>query len=309
MSDNQKPLAHEKKESQSMKPHKKNSQSNEQWGVSFVLAVSVHALLFVGLFVVFQWNRVSDEVVYAELWAPAQIASTPAEPVKVEKPQEVEQPKPEPEPEPEPEPAPPPEPPKPQEQAPSEPPEDVIRQQDEEKKKLEEQKRLEEEKRLEEQRKLEEQKRLEEEKRKAEEKKRQEQRRREQAKRLAQQMQQQEMQRLQQTSQNNAAGVSASMGGAQSAVYNSRIVACVRRNLIFSVTPDMKSGQYETVYEVTLLENGQQAAAPKLLKASGLPAYDRAVESAIRMCDPFPVPDNGKPPKTIQLTFDPVDSN
>lgn len=84
MSDNQKPLAHEKKESQSMKPQKKNSQGNEQWGISFVLAVSVHALLFVGLFVVFQWNRVSDEVVYAELWAPAQIASTPVEPVKVE---------------------------------------------------------------------------------------------------------------------------------------------------------------------------------------------------------------------------------
>ena len=60
---------------------------SNHWGVPFVLAVCVHAILFVGLFVVFQWNTESDDVVYAELWAPSQMSNvsqiapeTPKEP-------------------------------------------------------------------------------------------------------------------------------------------------------------------------------------------------------------------------------------
>ena len=324
-------LAHVKQSSQNTGPKKKNSADNAQWGISFVLAVSVHVLLFLGLFFVFQWNRVSDEVVYAELWAPGQLAAPAPQPTE-NKPSQTEDLKTEDSPEPEPQPESPPTQPTNDQKDVEQPLEqDVIRQQDEQKKleelkrleeqkKLEEQKRLEEQKKLEEQKRLEEQKKLEEQKRveqkklldakkRLEEQKRQEQRRREQAKLLAQQLQQQEMQRLEQTSQNNAAGIAATTGGgAQSAVYNSRVVSCVRRNLIFSVTPDMKSGQYKTVYEVTLLENGQQSAAPKLIKASGLPAFDRQVEAAIRKCDPFPIPNSGKAPKTIVLTFDPVET-
>ena len=296
-------------ESQQPRP-KQQMQQPEGWGLPFVMALFVHAILFVGLFVVFQWNTESTEVVYAELWSPTQLANvapnapTPKEPQPVkEEPIKEES-----EPEPEPQPAPPPKAEQPKE---AQPDENTIEQQQEEQKKLEEQTKLEEQKRLQEEQRLQEQKRLEEEKRQAEEKKRQEeaqQRRREQAKRLAQQMQREQMKELQASSQQNVAGVTVQAGGPQSALYSSRIIACIRPNIAFAVSANMKPGQYKAVYEVHLLNDGRQAGAPKLLKPSGLPAFDSAVERAIRACDPFPNHPTGNPPRTIQLTFDPVDS-
>lgn len=281
------------------------------WSLSFVLAVLMHVGLFVGLFVVFQWNTQSEDVVYAELWSPA---PAPAKPLpKVEPPKEVK-PEPEPEPEPQPQPEPPP-PPKAEEPAPI--PEDVIRQQEEEerkKKELEEQKKLEEQKRLEEEkRKREEQKRLEEEKRKKREQERirkeKEKKRKEMARQLAQQMQQDEMKRIDETSKDNAAGrMAGDIGNSQTALYNSRVVACVRKNLIFNVAPDMQPGQYKTEYEVELMPDGKQVGAPKLIRGSSLPSFDKAVETAIRACDPFPTNPAGNTPKTIRLSFDPVES-
>ena len=270
------------------------------WSLSFVLAVLMHAGLFFGLFVVFQWNTQSEEVVYAELWNPA---AEPAKPSpKVEEPKQVE-----PEPEPQPE---PPAPPKAEEPAPV--PEDVIRQQDEEarkKKELEEKKKLEEQKRLEEEKR----KRLEEEKRKKREQERirkeKEKKRQEMARQLAQQMQQDEMKRIDETSKDNAAGrMAGNLGNSQTALYNERVVACVRKNLIFNVAPDMKPGQYKSEYEVELMPDGKQVGAPKLIRGSSLPSFDKAVETAIRACDPFPTNPAGNTPKTIRLSFDPVES-
>jgi colicin import membrane protein len=57
-----------------------------------------------------------------------------------------------------------------------------------------------------------------------------------------------------------------------------------------------------------LLPTGEQAGAPKLLKGSGLPAFDQAVERAIRRCDPFPRPREGAMPRDLDLRFDPVDT-
>lgn len=308
-----KPAVHQQKNDAS----RQQPQQPNHWGLPFVLALFMHAILFIGLFFVFQWNTESTDVVYAELWSPSQMANvTPVTPPKEV--QKTEPPKEEQEPEPEPEPAPPPPPAKVEKPVEQTPDENVIRQQEEEKKKLEEQKKLleqrqlEEQKRLqEEQRRLEEQKKLEEEKRLAEEKKRQEeaqQRRREQARRLAQQMQREQLKELQASSQQNVAGVTVQAGGPQSALYSSRIIACIRPNIAFAVAPNMKAGQYKAVYEVHLLNDGRQAGAPRLLKASGLPAFDQAVERAIRACNPFPNHPTGNPPRTIQLTFDPVDS-
>ena len=289
-----KPAVHQQKNDAS----RQQPQQPNHWGLPFVLALFMHAILFIGLFFVFQWNTESTDVVYAELWSPSQMANvTPVTPPKEV--QKTEPPKEEPEPEPEPEPAPPPPPAKVEKPVEQTPDENVIRQQEEEKKKLVEQKKLEE------QRQLEEQKRL------AEEKKRQEeaqQRRREQARRLAQQMQREQLKELQASSQQNVAGVTVQAGGPQSALYSSRIIACIRPNIAFAVAPNMKAGQYKAVYEVHLLNDGRQAGAPRLLKASGLPAFDQAVERAIRACNPFPNHPTGNPPRTIQLTFDPVDS-
>lgn len=327
-------------------------QAQGRWGVSFALAVLMHALLFIGLFFVFQWNRESEEVVYAELWAPSQLpqgAPVTAAPVeqKPEQEQEQEQ-EPQPQPEekapqepPEEEQTPPPEPQAPQEQAappPSEqvqereqaqPDEEAIRlaeeKQREEEKRLEEQRRLEEQQRLEEQRKLEEQRleeerkleeqkrleeqqRLEEQKRLEAEQKAREERRRAQAKALAQRLQQEQMKQLEASSKDNVAGVMAS-GGRISAQYTARIIGCIRPNIIFTVPPNTHRGQYIARYQVSLAPDGQQKGAPKQLKSSGLPAFDLAVERAIELCNPFPLPPSGRAYDTIQLTFDPVDSN
>ncbi len=314
----------EKKPTHEKAPTEKSSQSHrpvirqkDNWGVSFALAVVVHCMLFVGLFVVFQWNRESDEVVYAELWAPTQLpkgAPVTAKPVAEEKPaetQEEPEPTPAPEPEQKPEPQPeetPPAPQPPEKAAPplqeetekrvEETPEDVIRQQDEEKKR-EEQKKLEEQKRLEEQQRLEEEKRLEAERQA---------RVREQAKQLARRLQQEQMKQLEASSQSNVAGVMAS-GGRISAQYTAQIIGCIRPNIIFTVPPNTRRGQYVARYEVALNPNGEQKGAPRQLKTSGLPAFDLAVERAIEQCNPFPLPPSGRAYETIQLTFDPVDSN
>ena len=47
------------------------------------------------------------------------------------------------------------------------------------------------------------------------------------------------------------------------------------------------------------------------MKSSGLPAYDRAVEAAIRKCNPFPKPkdQSASVPRLVELTFDPVEDN
>ena len=87
-----------KKETQSPNA---NPRQEGPWGVSFVLALCVHTVLFVGLFVVFQWNRESSEVVYAELWAPSSAPQGTVAPVP-EEPKDDVTPEPEPEPEPEP---------------------------------------------------------------------------------------------------------------------------------------------------------------------------------------------------------------
>ena len=60
-------MAEKQTDAQQKTPPKKPVEL-ESWGLSFTLACLMHAVLFVGLFVVFQWNRQSEEVFYAELW-------------------------------------------------------------------------------------------------------------------------------------------------------------------------------------------------------------------------------------------------
>ena len=70
-------------------PESHKTGRDSSWGTSFVLALFMHGFLFAGLFYVVQWTSLSDEVVYAELWAPetAPLAKTPVpEPPKVSEP-------------------------------------------------------------------------------------------------------------------------------------------------------------------------------------------------------------------------------
>ena len=88
-----KPAVHQQKNDAS----RQQPQQPNHWGLPFVLALFMHAILFIGLFFVFQWNTESTDVVYAELWSPSQMANvTPVTPPKEV--QKTEPPKEEPEP-------------------------------------------------------------------------------------------------------------------------------------------------------------------------------------------------------------------
>ena len=52
-------------------PNKPNGSSEGYWGVSFILALIAHGLLFCLLFVAFQWKSQPIGPVYAELWSPS----------------------------------------------------------------------------------------------------------------------------------------------------------------------------------------------------------------------------------------------
>lgn len=101
-------------------------------------------------------------------------------------------------------------------------------------------------------------------------------------------------------------GATGVAGGA--AGYDAQVVGCVRPHIVFNVPEGIRPKQFVAEFEVQLLPTGEQAGAPKLLKASGLAAYDQAVERAIRRCDPFPRPKEGAMPRSLRLTFDPVDT-
>ena len=97
-------------------------------------------------------------------------------------------------------------------------------------------------------------------------------------------------------------------GSGISNAYQAQIVGCIRPHIIFNVPDALRSQQHVAQFEVMLLPTGEQATEPKLLKASGLPAYDQAVERAIRRCNPFPPPKEGTMPRAVRLSFDPVET-
>ena len=56
-------------------------------------------------------------------------------------------------------------------------------------------------------------------------------------------------------------------------------------------------------FRVQLLPTGEQAGPPRLVKSSGNPAFDRAVENGIRRCDPFPRPPSGRFDSSIIIPY------
>lgn len=105
------------------------------------------------------------------------------------------------------------------------------------------------------------------------------------------------------------AGGSPSAGGAGLARgYESQVVSCIRPHIVFSVPDGLRPKQHVAEFEVQLLPSGEQVGIPRLLAPSGLAAYDQAVERAIRRCDPFPRPREGAMPRSLRLTFDPVET-
>jgi colicin import membrane protein len=95
-------------------------------------------------------------------------------------------------------------------------------------------------------------------------------------------------------------------GGRADAGYAEQLRALIRPRIVFAV-PDGTSPQIDAVYQVDLLPTGEILGV-KLLKPSGLPGYDAAVERAIRRTDPFPRKSDGSVDRTVTITFRPVEA-
>ena len=279
---------------------------------SGLLAVAVHVLFIAVLVFGIRWQQRVPEPLVAELW---QEIPTP-KPQPVARPPEPPPPPRTPKPQ-----APPPEPPKPVVQpkpapTPAAPPKADISLQ-EKQRKLKEQKaaaeaqRQEELRQKEEARKEAEARRREEQLRQEELKKQEEARRREEEKhreeaRRADELRMEkeaearrvaildEQQKLAQEVKARTEEEARRRAVAEAAAAQLRALDGFKRRISQKirgrvVLPPGISGNPEAVYSVTLLPGGEVLDV-KLVKSSGVPAYDAAVERAIHAADPLPVP-------------------
>jgi colicin import membrane protein len=237
---------------------------------SFVLAVVMHALLFAALWINVQWRTQPQGDVVAELWGalPPPVEVAPPPPPIVERAPEPEQ-----------------------RDA------DIVVKQEALKKK-EEEKRAADQRRLDEAR-----RRAEEDKRKSEELKRKvEEEKRAAAERDA--VRKAEQQRM--LAQAGGAPATGGAGRSGDASYIGLLVGLIKPRIVFAV-PEGTSAKIHAQVQVDLLPTGEILAV-KVLKPSGLPGYDAAVERAIRRTDPFPRKRDGTIDRTITIDFYPVDA-
>lgn len=204
--------------------------------------------------------------------------------------------------------------------------EEAERKRKEDAESLEEQRKLEAQRREEEQRKLDEEKRKQEEKHKQEEKKQQEEKRRQEDRQRQEEHRRQETQReledeqralvvrrqkqrddaRQQMERELARQMSDELNVERSqlrlqaeAVARGKLVLDYQDRIRLKIRgllrlPPLPKGNIEVVFKVNLLPNGELNGRPVLVKSSGVPAYDSAVERAIVSASPLPLPSDNE---------------
>jgi colicin import membrane protein len=288
---------------------------NEGWR-SAVLAVAMHAVLLMFLWVGVSWQNNEPTEVQAEIWDMKVQDAAPVAPTP-----------PAPEPEPEPEPAPQPivkTPPPPKVEAPPTPKEpDIALERLKQKKKLEEEKKLEETKQAklkkeadEKLAKLEAKKLAD--KKEAEDKLKEEKEEKLAAEKLAADKEKKkaaaeklakdkadkaakdksfaaEMARINGVAAKGSTGTAAqSTGGKVDGGYQAAIRAKLRGNLVYGTIDDT----LKATYEITQLPTGEIIGVRKV-RGSGSPAYDSAIENAIAKSSPLPKKKDG----TVEREF------
>ncbi|MDP1789439.1 MAG: cell envelope integrity protein TolA [Methylibium sp.] len=260
-----------------------------------VLALIAHGLLVLGLSLSVNWRTSEPAGVEAELWAAVpQIAAPRAVP-----------------PEPTPTPTPPP---KPEPQAKAEPPPpppnrdaDIAREKREQKEKLEKQ-RLEEQRKEDalrkkkEQREQEEKAQAEADKREAEKKKKAEAERQAKQEAIRRQQLDRVMAEAAGTGAPGSTGTAAQSAG-PSASYAGRIKARIKPNVVFG---DEVDGNPLASVEVKVAPDGT-IVGRRLVKSSGIPAWDEAVLRAIDKTEVLPRDTDGRVPPALLLDFRPRD--
>ena len=293
---------------------------------SFLLAVAVHVALLAFLAIGVSWQKVNPVSVEAEVWdMSVQSAAAPELPPE---------PTPEPEPEPEPEPAPEPPPaPEPVVERPAPVPDPEIALRDEKKRKEEEAKKA----AAEEQRKQAELKKREEAERKkreeAEQKKREEaeQKKREEAERkkneaeakkkaeaaaaekkkkeaAAAKAEAAKLEKFRQEELKRMAGAIGSTGTAAKSTgprsdggYIAAITAAIKSATAYPGNTDV-AGNPRATFRVEQLPTGEIMSV-RLVKSSGVPEFDRAVENGIKKASPLPKKKDGTVERTLDVNF------
>ncbi len=95
-------------------------------------------------------------------------------------------------------------------------------------------------------------------------------------------------------------------GGGRNDGYGAQVRACVQPGVAFPTPPRSGSTNPAAVYRVQLRPDGTIADV-KLTRGSGNPNFDRAVETGIRRCTPFPRPPSGTYPGYIDVNYNMYD--
>jgi len=301
---------------------RKPARVSGQWP-ALGLAVAVHVAFIAVLVASVRWQNTPPEPVTAELYAAPAVAPVAREPTPPPPPPEPQakpepEPKPEPKPLPKPEPAPPPKPvprPEPKVEKPDPRAADIAlkEKQETERRKREQAERDKRDREVKEAQKREtEKKRQDEQKRVAEARERQvheaealkAQATRERRAGEADALRAQAEREAQVRAQQQQAAAAAAARARAFADYRARLQGKIRGNVIL---PPEIPGNPEALFEVVQLPTGEIIEV-KLLKPSGVRAYDEAVERAIRKSSPLPRPEQPDLwQRELKLTFRPRD--
>jgi len=293
---------------------------------SFLLAVAVHAALLAFLAIGVSWQKVNPVSVEAEVWdMSVQTAAAPELPPE---------PAPEPEPEPAPEPPPPPPPPEPVVERPAPTPDPEIALREEKKRKEEEAKKAaaEEKKRkdaeLKKREEAEEKKREEADRKKREEaekkkledaeRKKEEAAEKKKADAAAAEKKKKEaaaakaeaakLEKFRQEELKRMAGAMGSTGTAAKSTgprsdggYIAAITAAIKSSTAYPGNTDV-GGNPRATFRVEQLPTGEIMSV-RLVKSSGVPEFDRAVENGIKKASPLPKKKDGTVERTLDVNF------
>ena len=302
---------------------------------AFGLALAVHALLVLFLFVGINWQNTQPVAVEAEVWdLTTQQAAPPPPPAEEPEPEPAPTPEPKPEPAPPP-PAPTPAPPPPKEVTPPKPDPEIALRKEREKKK-EEEKRLAAEKAEEKRKqKLEDEKEREKERKLAEQKQKKEEEKKEREERLAEQKEaaekkkkddeakkkqlaekkaaeKKEGERLAKMRADEMRRITGAAGGSSGTAekstaprmdsgYVAAITAKIKSNISYAGSQDVP-GNPRAEFRISQLPTGEIISVRKI-KSSGIPAYDAAVENAINKSSPLPKKKDGTVERDINANF------
>ncbi len=99
--------------------------------------------------------------------------------------------------------------------------------------------------------------------------------------------------------------LASTQSGGRNDGYGSKVRACIQPSVAFP-TPPRGNLNPAVQYRVDLRPDGTVANV-KLTRSSGNPNFDRAVETGIRRCSPFPAPPSGKYPGYIDVIYNMYD--